>query len=75
MRVEHRRQIARLIVCAILDGHRAVRPLGHDLHGLAVASRNADPDQPEAEIVEHRLGELGDRAADPVSHDEARVGR
>ena len=36
--VEHRRQRARDGL-AILDRHRAVRPLGHDLHGAAVDAR------------------------------------
>ena len=46
--VEHRRQRARDRL-AILDRHRAVRPLRHDLHGAAVDAGDAHPHQPIAE--------------------------
>ena len=49
--VEHRRQRARHGL-AILDRHRAVRALRHDLHGAAVRARDLHPHQPIAELLD-----------------------
>ena len=38
----------------------AVRPLGHDLDGLAVLAADHDPDEPEAQPVQHGLDDTGD---------------
>src|SRR5262245_19395769 len=45
---------------AVLDSHLSHWPLGHDLHRASIAPRNLDPHQPEAELLEHGLGEIGD---------------
>ena len=71
--VEHRRQRARGGF-AILDQHRAVGPLGHDLHGAAVAAGDAHAHQPIAEAFEHRLGDRGDARAQARLDDQARLG-
>ncbi len=53
--VEHRRQRPRDRL-AILDLHRAVGPLGHDLDGAAGLAGNLDPDQPVAHSLQDRSG-------------------
>ena len=63
------------IVCAFLHRDGAVRALGHDLHGRAVASRNHHPHQAKAEIAEHRLGQGRDLGSQAGLANEARVGR
>ena len=71
--IEHRRQRARGGF-AILDQHRAVRLLRHDLHGAAVAAGDAHAHQPVAKARQHRLGERGDPGAQARFHDQARLG-
>ena len=46
---------------------RAVRPLGHDLHGAAVGAGDAHPHQTVAEALEHRLDDRGDAGRRPCS--------
>jgi hypothetical protein len=73
--VEYRRQRARGGL-AVLDGHGAVRPLGHDLHRAAGKGGNAYPHQPIAKSGEHRLDDRGDARRAPRLGDEPRlVGR
>ena len=57
--IEHRRQRARDRL-AILDLHRAVRPLGHDLHGAAGLAGNPDPHQ----AIAHAAAAPGPATAD-----------
>ena len=71
--IEHRRQRARGGL-AILDRHRAVRPLGHDLHGAAGGAGNAHAHQPIAEAVEHRLDDSGDTRRPSRLGDQPRLG-
>ena len=58
---------ARASVLAILDRHRAVRPLRHDLHGAAGQPGNPHAHQPVAEAAKHRLGDRGDARRQPCS--------
>ena len=74
VRVEHRRKAARDLR-ALLHRDRALRPLGHDLHGRPVASRHDHPHQAEAQIREHRLGDGRDLGGQAGLANEARVGR
>jgi hypothetical protein len=71
--VEHRRERARGGL-AILDQHRAVRPLRHDLHGAA--GRRGDPHahQPIAEAGQHRRCERGDARRHALLGDEPGLG-
>ncbi len=70
--VEHRRQRPRDIL-AILDAHRAVGALGHDLHRAAGLRGDAHAHQAEAEVGEHRLGQHADAGGDAGVDDQARL--
>ena len=49
---------------AVADGHRAVGPLGHDLHGISVQRGNLDAHQAEAEAFGYRLDNAGNASLD-----------
>ena len=69
--VERRRQIfARAL--AILDRYRPVGAFGHDLHGCARPGGDLHPDEPEAEIAQHGLGDAADPLGEAVVGDDAR---
>ena len=70
--VENRRQ-GRADRLAIIDRHRSVGALGHDLHGHAVLRRQLDPHQTIAEIGQNRLRDLGDPRSGAGLGDEARL--
>ena len=69
--VEGRRDIARDGL-AILDIHRPVGPLGHDLHGHAVQRRDLDAHEAVAEALDHRLDDMRDAGLEPGLGDDAR---
>ncbi|MEY9611702.1 hypothetical protein ABIF21_004576 [Bradyrhizobium elkanii] len=71
--VEHRRQRARDRL-AILELHRAVGPLRHDLHGAAGIARDLDAHQAIAHALQHRDRHRGDARRDPGLDDETRLG-
>src|SRR5690606_16750950 len=48
-----RRRNGETDLLAIIDGHRAIRPLGHDLQRDAILIQQLDADQPVADGVNH----------------------
>ena len=58
---------------AIFDLHRAVRPLGHDLHGAAGFGRHLDPHQAIAHALQHRSGDRSNARADARLDNEPRL--
>ena len=72
--VHHRRQGARNLL-AILDQHRAVRPLRHDLHRGSGFTGYPYANQPVTHAVEHRLGDSRHARSEPRLDHEARFGQ
>ena len=71
--IKHRRQRARTNL-AVVDGHGAVRPLGHHLHGAAVGAGDAHAHQPIAQAFKHRLDDGRDPGAQSRFDNQARLG-
>ena len=70
--VEHRRQRhARAL--AVVDRHRPVGTLGHDLHRRPCGGGDFHPNQPEAEIAQDRRGDPADAQACAGVLDETRL--
>ncbi len=72
--IEHGRQRPRDRL-AILELHRAVRPLGHDLHCAAGFPGNADPHQAITHALEHRRRDRGYPCRHARLDDEPRLGQ
>ena len=64
--VEHRRE-RRAGPLAVLNRHRPVRPLGHDLHRRPAGRRDLDPHEPQPEIAQDRRGDAPDAQRGPAS--------
>ena len=69
--VEHRRQRARRRL-AVLDRHRAVRALRHDLDGAARRGRTCAPAPAGSQAGHHRLRDGGDAGRHALLDDQAR---
>ena len=67
--IHHRRQRARNRL-AVLDQHRPVRTLGHDLHRRAGLAGNAHPHQPVTHAIEDRFRDCGHARGQPRLHHE-----
>ena len=68
--VEHRRDGTAHFL-AILDGHRAVVALGHDLQRQAVLRREADAHEAKADGAKHRRNDQRDARIDAAFADDA----
>src|SRR5271166_852217 len=70
--VEYRRE-RRAGPLAVVNRHRAVWPLGHDLHRRPGGRRDPDPHEPQSEVAQHRRGDASDAQSEPTVLDEARL--
>ena len=73
LHVENRRERTRDRL-AILDRHRAVGPLRHDLHGAALRGGHPHAHQPVAHAGQHRRGDRGDACGHALLDDEPGLG-
>ncbi len=55
---------------AVVDAEGAIRPFGHDLHGAAVETGNADTDKAETKAADHRFDNSPHAAGDAVFRDQ-----
>jgi hypothetical protein len=57
---------------AVVDGHRAVGPLRHDLQGRSAGRRYFDPHQPKSQIAQDRPDDRADASGAGPVVDETR---
>jgi hypothetical protein len=58
---------------AVIDRHRAVGTLGHDLHRRPSGRGDFDPDKPQAEIAQDWRGDACDSQTGPGVRDQTRL--